>query len=105
MASNPVSIKLPATLREVSDLRAKQLGYASWGAYIKGLIRYDAMVQGDHPVTLPFAGMSAPEQDAIDAKLLENTQRGIGERGQFLARLMQRQKKYKRSTEPPSEGT
>ena len=105
MASSNHSIKLSADLAEIGKLRAKQLGYPSWGAYIKGLIRYDAMVQGEHPITLPFAGMSTTQQDAIDAKLLQNTQRGVGERGQFLARLLQRPKKPQFPTEPPSEGT
>jgi len=104
MASSNHSIKLSADLAEIGKLRAQQLGYPSWGAYIKGLIRYDAMVQGEHPITLPFAGMSTTQQDAIDAKLLQNTQRGVGERGQFLARLMERQKKAPPPTEPPSEG-
>ena len=104
MASSNHSIKLSADLAEIGKLRAKQLGYPSWGAYIKGLIRYDAMVQGEHPITLPFAGMTATQQDAIDAKLLQNTQRGVGERGQFLARLMERQKKAPPLTEPQSAG-
>lgn len=93
MASTSHSLKLPADLAEVGKLRAKQLGYPSWGAYIKGLIRYDAMVQGAHPITLPLASIPAVEQDAMDAKLLDNTKRGVGERGQFLSRLIERQKK------------
>lgn len=88
MASLIRSLKLPGNLAEVAELRAKQLGYPSWNAYVKGLIRYDAMVQGKHDITLPFATLPLPQQDALDAKLLENTQRGVGVRGQFLKRLL-----------------
>ncbi|MDB6137680.1 MAG: hypothetical protein JWO94_752 [Verrucomicrobiaceae bacterium] len=93
MASSSHSIKLPADLAEIGKLRAHQLGYPSWGAYIKGLIRYDAMVQGPHPLTLPLASIPLADQDAVDAKLLENTKHGIGERGQFLTRLLEKKKK------------
>jgi hypothetical protein len=84
------SLKLPPDLEEVAELRAKQLGYPSWSAYVKGLIRYDAMVQGTHDVTLPIAAMSPAEQDKMDAKLLNNTKEGVGQRGQFLKRLLKK---------------
>ena len=93
MASSPHSLKLPPDLAEVGKLRAQQLGYPSWGAYIKGLIRYDAMVQGEHSITQPLASLPAAEQDQLDAKLLANTKRGVGERGQFLARLIEKSRK------------
>lgn len=91
MASASRSLKLPPDLAEVAELRAKQLGYPSWNAYVKGLIRYDAMVQGSHDVTLPLSRLSPVEQDKIDARLLDNTKRGVGERGQFLKRLLGRE--------------
>lgn len=92
MASSPISLKLAPDLAEAAKLRAAQLKYPSVNAYLKGLIRYDALVQGDHHITLPMAALSGPEQDKLDAKLLENTRRGVGERGQFLQRLIEKVK-------------
>jgi hypothetical protein len=89
MASITRSTKLPGTLATVAENRAKALGYPSWNAYVKGLIRYDALVQGPHTMTLPWAGLSCDEQEKIDIKLLELTQKGVGERGQFLKRLIE----------------
>jgi len=89
MATSPHSLKLTPDLAEISKLRAQQLGYPSWGAYIKGLIRYDAMVQGEHAITQPFATIPAAEQDLMDAKLLANTKRGVGQRGEYLKRLLE----------------
>lgn len=88
MSSQTRSTRLPNDLAAIAELRAKQLGYPSWNAYVKGLIRYDAMVQGKHDLTLPMAGLSLEDQDKIDARLLRNTQKGVGERGQFLKHLM-----------------
>ena len=88
MASSPISLKLPPDLAETAKLRAKQLRYPSVNAYLKGLIRYDALVQGEPQITLPIAALPGVEQDKMDAKLLENTKRGVGERGQFLKRLL-----------------
>jgi hypothetical protein len=82
------SLKLPPDLEEVATLRAKQLGYPSWSAYVKGLIRYDAMVQGTHDITLPITALPPADQDKMDAKLLANTKHGVGQRGQFLKRLL-----------------
>lgn len=92
MASQSRSLKLSPDLADIAELRAQQLGYPSWNAYVKGLIRYDAMVNGPHSVTLPIAQMPPKAQDEMDAKLLENTKRGVAERGQFLARLLKRTK-------------
>lgn len=88
MASKTRSTKLPPDLAEVAELRAQQLGYPSWNAYVKGLIRYDALVCGPHIVTLPWSAQPLAEQDRIDAKLLDITRRGIGERGQLLRRIL-----------------
>lgn len=89
MASKTRSIKLPADLCDVAEDRAKKLGYPSYNAYIKGLIRYDALCQGPHSITLPWASLPLPEQDKIDAKLLKCTQEGVGQRGQLLKRIVQ----------------
>jgi hypothetical protein len=88
MASITRSTKLPADLADIADTRAKALGYPSWNAYIKGLIRYDSLCQGPHTVTLPWSRLPLDEQDKIDAKLLTYTKKGIGERGQLLQRIM-----------------
>lgn len=90
MASKVQSTKFPPDLAEVAALRAKSLGYKSWNAYLKGLVRYDALVQGPHSITLPIAEKDGAAQDAFDAKLLEITKRGVGERGQLLKRLIER---------------
>lgn len=90
MASQTRSTKLPASLAEAAEHRAQALGYPSWNAYIKGLIRYDCLVQGEHTITLPWAASSLDQQDRIDIRLLELTQRGVGQRGQLLTRLIQR---------------
>lgn len=89
MASQTRSIKIPGDLAQAAELRAKQLGYPSWGAYVKGLMRYDMLVQGKHDVTLPIASLPLPEQDKVDAKLLAATKKGVGERGMLLKRIME----------------
>ncbi|HSI61454.1 MAG TPA: hypothetical protein VLE43_00010 [Candidatus Saccharimonadia bacterium] len=93
MASQTRSIKIPGDLAQAAELRAKQLGYPSWGAYVKGLMRYDMLVQGSHDVTLPMAHLPLMEQDKVDAKLLEATKKGKGERGQLLAHMLERMQK------------
>lgn len=100
MASHTRSTKLPASLAEAAELRAKALGYPSWNAYIKGLIRYDLLVQGDHTITLPWARCPLDVQDQVDNKLLALTEKGKGERGQLLKRIMT--KAGTNSTVPPA---
>ncbi len=75
---------LDSAIRE----RAKLLGYRSVGAYLKGLIRYDMMVQGPHTLTIPWAELPLDQQDQIDAKVLRLTKCGVGERGQLLKRIV-----------------
>ncbi|TDU64344.1 hypothetical protein EI77_04232 [Prosthecobacter fusiformis] len=89
MASSTRSLKLPPDLLDVAEKRAKILGYPSWSAYVKGLIRYDALCQGPHSITLPWANLPLMEQDKVDAKLLKLTQDGVGVRGQLLKRILQ----------------
>ncbi len=90
MASHTRSTKLPGDLAEAAELRARQLGYASWNAYIKGLIRYDLLVQGPHTATLPMSQLRPEEQDKVDAELLQRAKTGIGARGQLLENIIQR---------------
>lgn len=90
MPSKTRSTKLPHALADAAEMRAKQLGYPSWNAYIKGLIRYDLMIQGSHTVTLPVARMRAEDQDRIDAELLERTLEGKGIRGQWMEHAIRR---------------
>lgn len=93
MASSTRSLKLPPDLLDVAEKRAKGLGYPSWSAYVKGLIRYDALCQGPHSITLPWANLPLVEQDKVDAKLLKLTQEGVGVRGQLLKRILQGESK------------
>jgi hypothetical protein len=90
--SRPVAVKLPPDLAEACQIRAEALGYASLSAYLKGLIRYDLLVQGPHTITLPIAQLRPEKQDAVDSKLLRITQAGVGERGQLLTRILERVK-------------
>jgi hypothetical protein len=92
MSSKNRSTKLPPDLADAAELRAKALGYASWSAYIKGLIRYDLVVQGPHTLTLPWSHQPPGGQDEIDAHLLKLTRRGAGERGQLLEHILERVK-------------
>jgi hypothetical protein len=61
--SRPVAVKLPPDLAEACESRAEALGYASLSAYLKGLIRYDLLVQGPHTITLPIAHLIAQDED------------------------------------------
>ena len=90
MPSKTRSTKLPHDLADAAEMRSQQLGYPSWNAYIKGLIRYDLMVQGGHSVTLPIGRMRPEEQDKIDTELFERTREGKGIRGQWLENAIRR---------------
>lgn len=76
------SLKLSPDLDEAIERRSKALGYPSLSAYLKGLARYDLLCQGPHTMTKPWSNLPLDEQDKIDAKLLDYSKRGIGERGQ-----------------------
>ena len=41
-------ITFPARIWQIVDLRWSELGYASFSAYVTGLIRYDLLVSGPH---------------------------------------------------------
>jgi hypothetical protein len=90
MASRPHTVKFPPDLFEVMALRAKALGYRTAADYVRSLVRYDALVQGGHDVTLPISHLPDADQDRIDAQLLELTKRGTGKRGQLLSKLIER---------------
>ncbi len=90
MASRPHTVKFPPDLFEVMSLRAKALGYRTAADYVRALVRYDALVQGGHDVTLPISNLPDAEQDRIDSELLELTKRGTGKRGQLLSKLIER---------------
>lgn len=90
MAATSRSTKLSPALADASQLRARQLGYPSWNAYVKALIRYDLMIQGDHTVTRPICHMRLEDQDKIDGELLGLTNAGKGVRGQWLEAAIRR---------------
>lgn len=92
MNTKSKTVRLPAALAEAAELRAQMLGYPNLTAYVKGLMRYDCLVQGRHTITLPYADLPASEQDKLDDKFLELTKRGVGERGQLLTRIIERAK-------------
>lgn len=92
MTSQVRSLKIPVDLAEAAEMRAKELGYPSWGAFVKGLMRYDLMVLKPHSVTVEIAQMSHASQDAVDARLLENLKNGRAERGSYLERLLEKMK-------------
>mgnify|MGYP000255767100 CR=1 FL=1 len=92
MASKSHTAKFPPDLYEVMIARSTALGYRSVSAYLKGLVRYDALVQGPHSITLPMSNLPDAAQDDIDGQLLAVTKRGVGERGQLLSRLLERVK-------------
>jgi hypothetical protein len=88
MASPKVTIKVPPSLADALDIRWVRLKYQSLSAYIVGLIRFDLMVQGEHPVSLPIAQSRPEDRDKVDEELLEITKTGIGIRGAFVAGLL-----------------
>ena len=88
MASIKFSFKLPPLLNDAVLIRWTRLRYQSLSAYIIGLIRFDLMVQGEHPVSLPIAQSRAEERDKVDAELLEITKSGIGIRGSYIGGLL-----------------
>jgi hypothetical protein len=94
--STPRSVRFPQALAEAFEIRAKLLGYKSGADYMKGLLRYDLVVQGDHHLTLPWSRLPLAEQDAIDEHLLKLTRQGKGERGQLLERILERVKELEK---------
>jgi hypothetical protein len=88
MPTQSRTTRLPSDLVKAAEIRAERLLYPNWTAYIKGLIRYDLLVQGGHDVTQPWASMPLEKQDQLDAKLLTATENGLGERGQLLRRIL-----------------
>jgi hypothetical protein len=90
MAAITRSTKFSPALSEASELRARNLGYPSWNAYIKALVRYDLMIQGEHTVTRPISHLRPIQQDSVDGELLGLTRAGTGVRGQWLEHAIAR---------------
>jgi hypothetical protein len=82
------SLRLPPDLGDAVEIRADQLGYRNFTAYVLGLIRYDMMVQGGHTVTLPLSNAKPADLDRLDAELLERCRTGKGIRGQWLEKVI-----------------
>lgn len=77
-ASLSRTLKVPVDLADVADIRARELGYPSWGAYVKALIRFDSLCGSSHTVTVPWSKLPFNEQDQIDAKLKKRRIEGKG---------------------------
>lgn len=92
MRSKNITVRTPHRLLDALTSRAEALGYETLTAYFLGLARYDLMVQGEHVLTEPWSHLSLSKQDAIDERLAALTEQGKGERGQLLARLIERAK-------------
>jgi hypothetical protein len=90
MRSKTTSIRIPSGLADKLAARADALGYASFSAYLVGLVRYDCLVQGPHDLTVPWSHLSLSRQDKIDDHLCRLLHDGVGERGQLLRRLLER---------------
>ena len=90
MRSKPKQLRVPHSLAEAGEIRAKALGYDSWSGYVHGLIRYDLTCLGPHSVSLAIHRKSHTEQDKIDAELLALTKAGVGKRGSLLKVLIDR---------------
>ena len=70
MRSKTRSVKIPHSISDAGDHRARELGYSSLNAYIVSLMRYDLLVRCPHALTLPIARMRMDDQDEIDDQLL-----------------------------------
>jgi hypothetical protein len=71
MRSKTRSVKIPHSICDAGDHRARALGYVSLNAYIVSLMRYDLLVRCPHHLTLPVARMRIEQQDMIDDHLLK----------------------------------
>ncbi len=71
MRSKTRSIKIPHSISDAGEHRARELGYSSLNAYIVSLMRYDLLVRCPHQMTLPIARMRMEDQDTIDDQLLK----------------------------------
>jgi len=90
MPSITRSLKIPELLMQALEQRARQLGYTSFNGYMKGLVRYDLMCQGEHSLTIPINQATGRQQDKVDAWLLRVARRGIGARGVLLNHIVER---------------
>ncbi|HEY1082320.1 MAG TPA: hypothetical protein VGE29_08670 [Prosthecobacter sp.] len=78
MASRFKAYKIGADLDDAADIIAKENGYPSSAAFVKGLIRYAVLCRSKHHVTLPWAQLPLTDQDKLDAALLRRAQEGRG---------------------------
>lgn len=85
MASAVKSLKMPPDLADIAEIRAVELGYPSWGAYVKGLIRHDATCLAKHGITVPWSKLGLVVQDKLDALLLWRVRRKKGMRSADMA--------------------
>lgn len=90
MASETRSIRLPKALADALELRSRNLQYSSFNAYVLGVLIYDLLVQGPHTLTGPLMDAPARQRDELYQKLLTLTEKGEGERGVLLERIIQR---------------
>lgn len=85
MASQLRSLKMTYVLVQIAELRATELGYPSWAAYVKGLIRHDATCQARHGITVPWAALALAVQDKLDTLILSRLQRKKGMKSADMA--------------------
>lgn len=94
------SIRFPDLLMQALEVRAKQLGYASFNSYMLGLVIYDLICQGMHSITLPIAKATGHQKDRVYSWLLRVVGRGVGVRGVLLSHIVERaQKKHQTELE------
>jgi hypothetical protein len=87
LRTEPERITIPAAIWPLADSRWRELGYASFSAYITGLSRYDLLLGGPH---LFRAGDSRRDvQAALDRETLAARERGQS-RKLFLDYLIER---------------
>jgi hypothetical protein len=85
MASQLRSLKMTYILVQIAEIRAAELGYPSWAAYVKGLIRHDAVCQARHGITVPWSALALIVQDKLDALILSRLRRKKGMKSADMA--------------------
>lgn len=85
MASQLRSLKMTYIQVQIAEIRAAELGYPSWAAYIKGLMRHDATCQARHGITVPWAALALAVQDKLDTLILSRLRRKKGMKSADMA--------------------
>jgi hypothetical protein len=80
-ATRSKSLRINHALADAFEMRAKNLGYPSWTAYLVGLGEYDCLTQSAHGVTIEWSKLTPEEKDLLGAKLLRRVLEGQGMRG------------------------